>query len=100
MILHWEQLVLHYGPAISAHRPRFEEAGQTTYGLLCCRYSPIEDQLGYSSGDHAEANLLRSAVWTTHIPNATAPVDAARQPDHRHLGAQPQSLSELHSAAH
>ena len=70
MILHWEQLILHYGPAIGAHRPRFEEAGQTTYGLLCCRYSPIDDQLGYSSGAHAEAHLLRSAVWTTHLPNA------------------------------
>ena len=29
MILHWAQLVLHYGPAIDAHRSRFEVAGQT-----------------------------------------------------------------------
>jgi len=70
MILHWAQLVLHYGPTIDAHRPRFEVAGQTTYGLLCCRYSPTEDQLGYSTGAHAEANLLRSALWTTHLPSA------------------------------
>lgn len=38
MILHWNQLVLHYGAGVGAHRPRFEEASQTTYGLLCCRY--------------------------------------------------------------
>ena len=70
MILHWEQLVLHYGSALNQHRPRFEQAGQTTYGLLCCRYSPTEDELGYSAGDHAEANLLRTALWTAHLPNA------------------------------
>lgn len=71
MILHWEQLVLHYGsPEINAYRGRFEEAGQTTYGLLCCRYSPTEDRLGYSSGVHAEESLLQSMMWTTHIPKA------------------------------
>ena len=26
MILHWDQLVLHYGAGIGVHRPRFEEA--------------------------------------------------------------------------
>ena len=57
MILHWDQLVLHYGAGVGIHRPRFEEASQTTYGLLCCRYSPAEDELGYSAGAHAEANL-------------------------------------------
>jgi hypothetical protein len=70
MILHWDPLVLHYGSGIGAHRSRFEEASQTTYGLLCCRYSPTEDELGYSAGAHAEANLLQSALWTTHLPNA------------------------------
>ena len=70
MILHWDQLVLHYGAGVGIHRPRFEEASQTTYGLLCCRYSPTEDELGYSAGAHAEANLLRTALWTTHLPNA------------------------------
>jgi hypothetical protein len=70
MILHWEQLILHYGPALGVHRARFAAASQTTYGLLCCRYSPTEDELGYSGGDHAEAHLLRSALWTTHLPNA------------------------------
>jgi hypothetical protein len=70
MILHWEQLVLHYDSALNQHRPRFEQAGQTTYGLLCCRYSPTEDELGYSASDHAEANLLRTALWTAHLPSA------------------------------
>ena len=25
------------GPEVNIHKARFEEAGQTTYGLLCCR---------------------------------------------------------------
>ena len=70
MILHWDQLVLHYGAGVSIHRTRFEEASQTTYGLLCCRYSPTEDELGSSAGAHAEANLLQSTLWRTHLPNA------------------------------
>ena len=37
MILHREQLVLHYGPEVAIHRGRFEAAGQTTHGVLCCR---------------------------------------------------------------
>ena len=47
MILHWEQMVLHYGPEIATHRPKFEAAGQTTYGLLCCRIAP-DDRFGLS----------------------------------------------------
>ncbi|MHB0960485.1 MAG: hypothetical protein ACYC0X_31225 [Pirellulaceae bacterium] len=35
MILHWDQLVLHYGREVSFHRSKIEAAGQTTYALLC-----------------------------------------------------------------
>jgi hypothetical protein len=70
MILLWDQLVLHYGSEVNAHRPRFEAAGQTTYGLLCCRFSPADYQLRASDGDHAEARLLLSETWRVHVPNA------------------------------
>lgn len=71
MILHWDQLGLHYGHALlNNHRSQFAEAHQTTYGLLCCRYSPTEDPLGYSAGMHAEERLLQSAMWQRHIPQA------------------------------
>ena len=70
MILHWEQLVLHYGPEIAPHRPKFEAAGQTTYGLLCCRFAPDDKQFASRDGDHAEVRLLQHQNWTEHIPLA------------------------------
>ncbi len=70
MLLHWEQLVLHYGHELVVHRPHFETAGQTTYGLLCCRFSPEDYRLTASSGEHAEEKLLRSESWRLHIPRA------------------------------
>jgi hypothetical protein len=70
MILHWAQLVLHYGPELDVHRPKFEAAGQTTYGLLCCRAAPAGDRLSYSSGEHAEERLLGSEMWRAQIPAA------------------------------
>lgn len=70
MILHWDQLPLHYGPELDAHRSHFEEAGQTTFGLLCCRFSPSDDRLGYSDGAHAEERLLTSDIWSREIPQA------------------------------
>jgi hypothetical protein len=72
MILHWDQLVLHYGPEVGVHRPHFAAAGQTTYGLLCCRFTPSDYRLGASSGDHAEARLLQSTNWVTELPQALA----------------------------
>lgn len=70
MLLHWDQLVLHYGAEVATHRSRFAAAGQTTYGLLCCRFSPDDDQLSYSAGEHAEARLVQSETWCRHIPRA------------------------------
>jgi hypothetical protein len=70
MILHWEQLALHYGNEVNVHRSRFETAGQTTYGLLCCRFAPGDYQLSFSSGEHAEARLLQSNTWRVDIPAA------------------------------
>src|SRR5262245_5341006 len=59
MILHWEQLPLHYGPEVATHRGRFETAGQTTYGILCCRFGPDDVRLASQDGEHAEARLLQ-----------------------------------------
>jgi hypothetical protein len=72
MILHWRQLPLHYGGEVDAHRVHFEEAGQTTYALLCCRFAPGNDRLAPSGGDHAERKLLASPLWTQEIPVALA----------------------------
>ena len=72
MILHWEQLGLHFGPALNVHRSRFETAGRATYGLLCCRFTPSDDRIEQSAGDHAEARLLQSPNWTAELPQALA----------------------------
>jgi hypothetical protein len=70
VILHWDQLPLHYGADAHRHRHHFETAGQTTYGLLCCRYTPADDRLTYSHGEHAEASLLKSRNWSEQLPAA------------------------------
>jgi hypothetical protein len=70
MILLWEQLVLHYGAELGAHRWRFEEGHQTTYALLCCRFAPGGDYLRYNANEHAEIRLLESDMWTEQIPRA------------------------------
>ena len=70
MILHWAQLVLHYGAELDAHRSKFEAAGQTTYGLLCCRAAPAGDRLSYSAGAHAEERLLATELWRAQVPAA------------------------------
>jgi hypothetical protein len=80
MILHWDQLVLHYGAELAAHRPQFEKAWQATYGLLACRWFPADDRLAQSHGDHAEARLLASAHWRTHLPAALAAWEARNDP--------------------
>ena len=87
MILHWDPLVLHYGPRISIHRPRFEEASQTTYGLLCCRYSPAEDELGYSTG--TLARWLGQPPLTAHVP---PPLDSTTTPA---VPTRPQDLKKF-----
>jgi hypothetical protein len=80
MILHWDQLVLHYGADLAAHRPQFEKAWQTTYGLLACRWFPADDRLTQSHGDHAEVRLLASDHWQTYLPAALAAWDARNDP--------------------
>lgn len=70
MILHWQQLPLHFGESIDIHRPHFEMAHRATYGLLCCRFTPGNDQIERSSGDHAEQRLLASPLWQVELPRA------------------------------
>jgi hypothetical protein len=72
MILHWDQLVLHYGQEVTPHRPRFLTAGRATYGLLCCRFTPSDYRLRASDGDHSEARLVQTPNWTTELPEALA----------------------------
>src|SRR4051812_41089612 len=72
MLLHWDQLVLHYGHEIMGHRPRFEAAGMTTYGLLCCRFTPDYRRLSSSPDGHAEARLLQTKTWRVDLPGALA----------------------------
>ena len=74
MILHWEQIVLHYGKQddqfIRMHRDKFAKAHQTTYGIL---YSPIcfdDCEITSSGGKHAEEKLLESNSWKIQIPQA------------------------------
>lgn len=70
MILHWDQLPLHYGSEVASHRSRFEAATQTTYALLCCKFLPGDDRLVPSQGDHAEQRILASPTWRTDLPAA------------------------------
>lgn len=70
MILHWMQLPLHYGGQVAVHRSHFEEAAQTTYALLCCRFARGNDRLATSGGEHAERRLLESNLWREDIPAA------------------------------
>lgn len=63
MILHWNQLENYYGHEISAHRVHFHDPGQSTYGVLCCRWADQHTRLVASHGDHAEEQLLNSEIW-------------------------------------
>jgi hypothetical protein len=70
MIIHWRQSPLYYGGELEGHRSHFEEAGETTYALLCCRFALGDDRLVPSREDHAERRLLTSPLWTQEIPAA------------------------------
>ena len=81
MILHWEQIVLHYGEMgeafIRSHQMKFEKAHQSTYGIL---YSPVcidECEIMSSGGVHAEEKLLNTDTWKIQIPEALARFNSA-----------------------
>jgi hypothetical protein len=61
---------LYYGGEVEGYRKHFEEASETTYALLCCRFARGDDRLAPSRGDHAERRLLTSPLWTQEIPAA------------------------------
>ena len=63
MLIHWNQLVNYYGHEINAHRGHFHNPGQSTYGLLCCRFADEHSRLACSQGDHSEERLLQSTLW-------------------------------------
>ena len=76
MILHWQQLLLHYAgdydrDQLNAHRGLLERAGETTYAVLLCKWTPRGDRRRPSyHGVHAEQRLLQTPMWTEQIPNA------------------------------
>lgn len=70
MTMTWDALTACYGSELEKHRAKFDEAGQTTYALLCCRFTRSNDRLAASSGDHAEARLLVTGLWLQEVPGA------------------------------
>ncbi|MDT4328613.1 hypothetical protein ACQE3D_10295 [Methylomonas sp. MS20] len=63
MLLHWRQLTKYYGEELNAHLGHFHTPGQTTYGLLCCRFAQEHTRLMASQGEHSEERLLQSLLW-------------------------------------
>jgi len=70
MIMDWQDLVSCYGEELDEYRGHFAEAGETTYGLLCCCFAPSNARLAASGGEHSERKLLDSPLWTHEIPAA------------------------------
>lgn len=74
MILHWEQIVLHYGKNgdqnIKQHKEKLAKAHQSTYGLLYSHVNFDEIELKSSGGGHAEEKIIASDAWQKHIPRA------------------------------
>ncbi len=70
MIMSWDALRACYGQELDVHRSGFEEASETTYALLCCRFTESNERMAASSGTHAEAKLLRSGLWLQEVPGA------------------------------
>lgn len=63
MLLHWEQLASYFGNEINAHRRHFDNPGESTYGLLCCRFANEHTRLLSNSKEHSEERLLQSTLW-------------------------------------
>jgi hypothetical protein len=80
MILHWQQMELYYGNHLREHRPKFEQATQTTYGILCTRFSPEDSRVAASAGAHAEEQLINNQSWRTDLPLALEHWDARDRP--------------------
>ncbi|TQV86122.1 hypothetical protein FKG94_00770 [Exilibacterium tricleocarpae] len=71
MILHWRQLELFYGPDVNRHRAALSQAGQTSYALLMCNWTPSGSRrMASSSGDHAEQRLLQDSIWHIELDAA------------------------------
>jgi hypothetical protein len=63
-VLSWSDALAYFGPEIDAHREQLSKAGQTTHGLLACRWAPGEAvRLASRDGDHAERRLVLSPLW-------------------------------------
>jgi hypothetical protein len=63
-VLSWLDALTYFGPALDSHRDRLSKAGQTTHGLLACRWAPGEAvRMASQDGDHAERRLVLSPLW-------------------------------------
>ena len=63
-VLSWPDALAYFGDDIDEHRKHLATAGQTTYGLLTCRWSPSDAvRMASRSGEHAERRLVLSDVW-------------------------------------
>jgi hypothetical protein len=80
MLLHWEQMELYYGNHLREHRPKFDRATQTTYGILCTRFSEDDSRVAASSGAHSEEHLINSQAWRVDLPLAFGQWDTRDRP--------------------
>jgi hypothetical protein len=63
-VLSWSDALAYFGPEIDTHRKQLSKAGQTTYGLLVCRWAPGGAvRLASRDGEHAERRLVLSPLW-------------------------------------
>lgn len=78
MILHWNEIILHYGNSahyrLLRYEHRFTKLPRSSFGVLFSPVSVISDDdptlNNRAPGLHAEERLLRSDAWKSHIPTA------------------------------
>ncbi len=70
-VLQWQDALAWFGNDLDEHARRLETAGQTTYGLLACRFLHGDSALEASRDRlHAERHLLLTDLWTEQLPRA------------------------------
>lgn len=67
MILQWNELVRYYGPPIGNYQGDLDNAGQTTYALICSNISNAQNRRVRSGSVHAERRALDTPLWMTSL---------------------------------
>jgi len=76
MILHWNSLEHYYGAQITPHRQHFDSPGQSTFGLLCCRFADEHTRADFAAADmlaqaeHAPGSSILM-TWSDEVLDAT-----------------------------